>query len=94
MREETIMLPEGTFRGKRNAGTTHIVWEYGICLRINKEVRRMEDKAVNVEQELKEIHADVRVIAEKKPEMVPILIGVIKGIRVTTEAAGAPKVTA
>lgn len=39
------------------------------------------------EQELQEVHEDITVIAEKKPEMMPILVGVIKGMRLSSEAS-------
>lgn len=42
----------------------------------------------DVQKELREIHEDVKVIAERKPEMMPVLLGVIKGIRLSSEAAG------
>lgn len=40
----------------------------------------------SVQQEIMEIHEDVKVIAEKKPELMPVLLGVIKGIRLSSEA--------
>ena len=39
------------------------------------------------EQELQEVHEDITVIAEKKPEMMPILVGVIKGMRLSSETS-------
>ncbi len=39
------------------------------------------------EKELQEIHEDITAIAEKKPEMMSMLVGVIKGIRLSSEAS-------
>ena len=47
----------------------------------------------NIDQELKEVHEDISTIAEKKPEMMPVLIGIVKGIRLSSEVSEEPKVT-
>lgn len=49
-----------------------------------------------MEQELKELHEDINVVNENAPEMMPILIGVVKGLRIATEATNPqpPKQTA
>lgn len=39
-----------------------------------------------MEQELQEVHEDITVIAKNKPEMMNILFGVIKGMRLASEA--------
>ncbi len=56
----------------------------------------MTDKVI--EQELKEVHEDLAAIKAKSPDMMLVISGVIKGIRLTTEAAASaqrpPKVTA
>lgn len=55
----------------------------------------MTDKVI--EQELKEVHEDLAAIKAKSPDMMLVISGVIKGIRLTTEAAAStprpPKVT-
>ena len=38
------------------------------------------------EQELRELHSDLSEIQEKAPEMMDVLRGVIKGIRIASEA--------
>lgn len=54
----------------------------------NKEVRTVtEGISRTTEQELQEVHEDITVIAAKKPEMMPILVGVIKGMRLSSEAS-------
>ncbi len=58
----------------------------------------MKEIAKN-EQELMELHTDLTAINEKAPEMMDVLRGVIKGIRIASEAAAAntprpPKATA
>lgn len=59
-----------------------------------KEVNVLADK--KVEQELKELHEDISVVNKNAPEMMPILIGVVKGLRIATEATNPqpPKQTA
>ena len=55
----------------------------------------MIDKVI--EQELKEVHEDLEAIKAKSPDMMLVISGVIKGIRLTTEASSAacpPKGTA
>ena len=47
----------------------------------------MTDKAI--EQELKEVHEDLAAIKAKSPDMMLVISGVIKGIRLTTEASSA-----
>ena len=54
----------------------------------------MADKNQNIEQELKELHEDLSVINEKAPEMMTVLLGVVKGIRLASEAPTPPKATA
>ncbi|MDO4805455.1 MAG: hypothetical protein Q4A32_11630 [Lachnospiraceae bacterium] len=41
------------------------------------------------EQKLRELHSDLSEIQEKAPEMMDVLRGVIKGIRIASEAAAA-----
>lgn len=52
-----------------------------------QEVRIVTEITRATEKELQEVHEDISVIAQKKPEMMPILIGVIKGMRLSSEAS-------
>ena len=42
-------------------------------------------KPVAVEDVIREINPDINTIADKKPELLPILIGVVKGIKLSLD---------
>lgn len=42
-------------------------------------------KPVAVEDVIREINPDINTIAEKKPELLPMLIGVVKGIKLSLD---------
>ena len=49
-------------------------------------MQAMQDKT---NEELRELHSDLSEIQEKAPEMMDVLRGVIKGIRIASEVAAA-----
>lgn len=42
-------------------------------------------KPVAVEDVIREINPDINTIADKKPELLPMLIGVVKGIKLSLD---------
>ena len=42
-------------------------------------------KPVAVEDVIREINPDINTIADKKPELIPMLIGVVKGIKLSLD---------